>query len=343
MSLNASVREEITNVASQEDIEPAKLLAIVDVESAGVAYWTVGGKQVPPARPEGHYFYRKLKGAKLKQAVREGLAAPKAGQVKVPKSRTAVYEMIRRMEAIDKQAARESCSWGVGQVMGDHWQKLGYTSVDQLVNACMASIAGQVDLMVRYIKVFGLEAAVRAGGTSANSWKAFAKGYNGPRYYAYGGYHNKLATAYKKYAGTPKQAAKAADKEVKAWQADLRKLGYYKGAVDGLVGPQTKAALKAFQRDHGLVEDGKYGTMSRDAIAEALAAKAAKDADKAVSTGGVTTGIGAAGDTVLNQTNSLQDVAGSTGSQVLQWVVIALVVLGVGLVLYGLYKKLGSK
>jgi len=36
-------------------------------------------------------------------------------------------------------------------------------------------------------------------------------------------------------------------------QVALRDQGYYAGAIDGLVGPQTRAALAAFQRDHGLV------------------------------------------------------------------------------------------
>ena len=36
-------------------------------------------------------------------------------------------------------------------------------------------------------------------------------------------------------------------------QLALRDSGYYPGAIDGLIGPQTRAALAAFQRDHGLI------------------------------------------------------------------------------------------
>ena len=36
-------------------------------------------------------------------------------------------------------------------------------------------------------------------------------------------------------------------------QLALRDEGYYRGEIDGLIGPQTRAALAAFQRDHGLV------------------------------------------------------------------------------------------
>jgi hypothetical protein len=36
-------------------------------------------------------------------------------------------------------------------------------------------------------------------------------------------------------------------------QLALRDQGYYRGAIDGLIGPQTRAALAAFQRDNGLL------------------------------------------------------------------------------------------
>ena len=35
-------------------------------------------------------------------------------------------------------------------------------------------------------------------------------------------------------------------------QQELRGRGYYRGPVDGIVGPRTRAALEAFQRDAGL-------------------------------------------------------------------------------------------
>ena len=36
-------------------------------------------------------------------------------------------------------------------------------------------------------------------------------------------------------------------------QLALRDQGYYPGAIDRLIGPQTRAALSAFQRDRGLI------------------------------------------------------------------------------------------
>jgi len=37
-------------------------------------------------------------------------------------------------------------------------------------------------------------------------------------------------------------------------QASLQQQGYYHGDVDGLIGPETRGALAAYQRDHGLYE-----------------------------------------------------------------------------------------
>lgn len=36
-------------------------------------------------------------------------------------------------------------------------------------------------------------------------------------------------------------------------QGALQDEGYYNGEIDGLIGPQTRAALAAYQRDHGLI------------------------------------------------------------------------------------------
>jgi hypothetical protein len=44
---------------------------------------------------------------------------------------------------------------------------------------------------------------------------------------------------------------------VAAVQQRLGQLGYYRGAVDGLIGPQTRGAIAAFESRNGLVVDGR--------------------------------------------------------------------------------------
>jgi len=53
---------------------------------------------------------------------------------------------------------------------------------------------------------------------------------------------------------------------VKAVQACLNKLGYAAGAEDGVFGPQTEWAVRAFQNDAGLVPDGEVGTATLAAL-----------------------------------------------------------------------------
>ena len=53
---------------------------------------------------------------------------------------------------------------------------------------------------------------------------------------------------------------------VKQIQTNLKKWGYYKGAVDGIYGSQTTAAVKSFQRKNGLSVDGVVGTKTLAAL-----------------------------------------------------------------------------
>lgn len=53
-------------------------------------------------------------------------------------------------------------------------------------------------------------------------------------------------------------------------QEALTRLGYAPGAIDGDMGPRTRAALAAFQTDRGLIADGIPGPRTRSAILAAL-------------------------------------------------------------------------
>lgn len=58
---------------------------------------------------------------------------------------------------------------------------------------------------------------------------------------------------------------------VKQIQAILVYLGYDPGAVDGLSGPKTIAAVRAFQTAEGLTADGIPGLVTRAALKDAVA------------------------------------------------------------------------
>jgi peptidoglycan hydrolase-like protein with peptidoglycan-binding domain len=117
-------------------------------------------------------------------------------------------------------------------------------------------------------------------------------------------------------------------------QRNLATLGLYKGRVDGIDGPRTKAAVKAFQKAQGLVADGKYGKMTDEAMDRALAARRRAQGSTAVKTGTGVVGSGATAELIAGQAEKLERVA--QWSDVIQYGVIALVVVGVLITLYGI-------
>ncbi len=335
--------EKVSALAKSLKIEPAALLAVADVESAGVTEWTVGGVKVPAIRFEGHYFYRLLAAkdaGKLRQAVAQGLANPKAGAVKNPNSYSARYDLLERARKIDRAAADESTSWGLGQVMGDHWEKLGFSSIADLVSMAMSGVDGQIELMSRYIRVFGLTDELRG-----REWLSFALQYNGPSARK-GGYEKKIAAAYKRYSikGAPdlvNQHRSANDPVVREYQTKLKRLGFYKGPVDGCHGPLTTAAVKGFQTANGLVADGKFGKMTDEALDAEIAKLDGKKGDTAVKTGTGITGTGAVVDIINQQADKLDAI--KDFSPIITWITVALVVTGVAVTLYGVLKRMKAK
>lgn len=187
------------------------LLAVAQVESGGKVGAAIDGKMEPIVRFEGHYFDRRVVAHRRAEARKLGLANPKAGAVKNPATQQARWDkLIRPAAAIDRQAAYESVSWGLGQVMGAHWKALGYGSVLALVDHARKGAGGQIELMARFIASNSvLSAALRAG-----QWATFARGYNGPGYKA-NAYDTKMAAAAKRWASV-KVPAPASEKPASA-------------------------------------------------------------------------------------------------------------------------------
>ena len=251
----------ISEIADRLACHPAALLAVVEIESGGRTGATVRGRFQPLLRFEGHYFDRFLKGDALETARLAGLADRKAGAIKNPRSQTARWDMLDRAIAIDRTAALSSCSWGMGQVMGSHWKWLGYGSVDALVAQARSGIAGQVELMVRYIEKAKIVDALRT-----RDWHRFARVYNGPAY-AKHGYHTRMAAAHRRWmrklesdGAARREVLKFGDRgsRVKQLQEQLQSKGYVL-ASDGIFGLATDKELRSFQRDNGLAVSGMAG------------------------------------------------------------------------------------
>ena len=151
------------------------------------------------------------------------------------------YDRLERAISLNRPAALESASWGVGQLMGFNAEIAGYSDVEAMVTAMLESENEQLRGMTGEIVHNGLHVALRE-----HRWADFAYGYNGSGY-ASNHYDTRLAAAYHKYAQGPMPNLTG-----RAAQVYLTYLGFNPGPVDGWVGPLTYGALNRFQQQNGL-------------------------------------------------------------------------------------------
>ena len=300
----------ITEIATTEGYDPAELMGIADVESAGVAFWNVNGKDLPAIRFEWGYFKPRLNADQLTAALNAGLNADQ------PSSFAGRYDWLAKAQAINSTAALESISMGLGQVMGANWQALGYVSVDAMWQVAQ-TVGGQVELMVKFIDHNNLKHFI-----DAEDWKSFAAAYNGPGY-AKNSYDTKLAAAVYHYRNNPQSNGLGTD-EITQVQTMLNKVGGYNLTVDGVLGVTTKTAIRDFQLRNSLVVDGIYGPLTRAALQSAYLAMVNK---KNANIGVSTTAIATAGAAVSEAAKQIQQI--NQNSLVIQGICVVLFLVGV--------------
>lgn len=174
----------------------ATVKAVTEIESRGAGFLPDGH---PVVLFERHIMYRRVRD-------KFGLDRAKALAARYPdiinstaggygKTSEQPKRMGRAADLIDRECALESASWGMFQVMGFHWEWLGYPSLQSFVNAMYRSEREHLDSFVRYVKK--TPAALR--GLRERDWAAFARAYNGPAY-AQNKYDIKLAAAYARHS-----------------------------------------------------------------------------------------------------------------------------------------------
>lgn len=228
--------------------------AVTVVEARGQGF---DAKKRPVILFEPHVFYRCLPVAKRDEAEKAGLAYPKWKPGNYPGSQDGRYLQLFKAMQIDEDAALKACSWGLGQVLGENWKMCGFSSVQAMVEKCVESEGGQLDVMVAFIIGAGL-----ARHLKTKNWKAFAAGYNGPGY-AKNAYDTKLASAYAKLQkGAPAVYDPLSDGLLSMGDKGdpVKSLQIALGVQpDGDFGQITHQAVVKFQTEHGITADGKVG------------------------------------------------------------------------------------
>lgn len=176
--------EDYIKAAKVLDCDVAAIKAFAKVESRGSGF-------LPDGRPvilfERHIFHRMLK--------QKGITCD---DTSICSTRTGGYlggskehDRLEKAVKIDREAALQSASWGMFQVMAFNWKLCGYTSLQDFINAAYRSEADHLNMFVGFIKANRtLLEAVRN-----KNWDIAARIYNGPGYKK-NAYDVKLARAY---------------------------------------------------------------------------------------------------------------------------------------------------
>jgi len=79
----------------------------------------------------------------------------------------------------------------------------------------------------------------------------YGYGYGGSNYGAYGYGNGYGQNGYGQSQNGDGQYGDASKSRVSELQRRLQRAGYYHGSIDGVLGEQTRAAIRAYEQDHG--------------------------------------------------------------------------------------------
>jgi hypothetical protein len=187
---------DIDKVAKDLEVEPAAINAVREVEAGGTGFQ---GER-PKILFEGHVFYRQLKKHGIDPAQHlagnEDILYSKWNESTRKYYKLDQYARLKKARKINAAAAMESASWGLFQIMGYHWQPLGYKSARKFVKKMRKNEGEHLQAFAAYLKANDLVKPLRE-----QDWAKFALGYNGSGYKE-NQYDTKLASAYKRYSAS---------------------------------------------------------------------------------------------------------------------------------------------
>lgn len=190
MAVKKITIDELSLLACKFGLTLALVQTVYDVETNGSGFLSNGN---PKILFERHKFSLFTKG--VYDATHPDISNKKSGGY----SGTGLGEWARfdKAKRLNKNAAIMASSWGAGQVMGYHYDILGFTTPQDFVNQNWKGEYEQFEIMLRYITLPDNKSMLTA--LKNKQWVTFAKLYNGPKY-AENDYHTKLSEAYTTYS-----------------------------------------------------------------------------------------------------------------------------------------------
>ena len=195
---------DIKEFADGLDLEIAVVKAVNSVESRGKGF-LIDGR--PVILFEGHVFWKQL----IKRGIDPNAYLSERCEDILYKNWTKIYyqggagEYTRLEKAAgmsDKpefhDAAYCSASWGAFQIMGYHYQALGYDSIDHFVSQMYDHEREHLKAFGKFISVNVINEKSLVDWLREKNWARFAKGYNGAAY-AQNKYDLKLQQAYNSF------------------------------------------------------------------------------------------------------------------------------------------------
>ncbi|NJM46018.1 MAG: N-acetylmuramidase family protein [Alkalinema sp. RU_4_3] len=164
--------------------EEATVRAVTEVEAAGSGFFADGRSKI---LFEAHWF----------SDLTDGIYDDTAPSLSSPVWNRSLYiggvgewDRLYRAANLNRAAALQSASWGLGQIMGFNHNLAGYPNVEDFVKDMHISEGKQLIAMFNFIRNADLAPAL-----VRRNWAAFARGYNGEGY-RQNEYDVRLAEAY---------------------------------------------------------------------------------------------------------------------------------------------------
>lgn len=158
------------------------LAALVDVETRGAGFYANG---LPVILLERHYVARLCTAGQAAQLPASVCNTTRGGYV----GGIGEWDRFETVARVSLNVAIQSCSWGLGQIMGANWQGMGYPSPQAFLDDAALNETVQIRQIARFVRMTpGLIAAL-----NLQDWPTVARLYNGP---ASIGYDTKLAASF---------------------------------------------------------------------------------------------------------------------------------------------------